>query len=122
MLTVALIVLAFLHEPSPSDFVRFGELTPARWERFSYSPMRERYHAAWLWRQTCLRIYSPPLECNPEVLNDAEWRWACWDAADDLCNWGQSTEWRLGAAQRLRGLLGPVDYFNGRLPEPWPDN
>ncbi len=121
MLTVALICLAFLHEPAPADFVRFGELTPARWERFSYSPMRERYFAAGLWLHVCHRRNSPLCERAPAMLDDAEYRWACWDACDDLCNANCFTESRLRAAQRLHKLLGPVNYFFGRMPEPWPE-
>ncbi len=120
MLTVALIVLAFLHEPAPADFVRFGELTPADFDRREISPMRECYFAASMWRDTCRRLHTPLYKNIGEVRADAEWRFACWDSADDLCNSNFGTDTRLRAAQRLRKLLGPVDYFNGNMPEPWP--
>ncbi len=126
MLTVALIVLAFLHEPSESDFVRFGmPLIPSHCEGWE-SPVRMAFRRAAAYRGFIQRWkYGYEAYGRNDVdaiVNDANWRYLVWYEADSLANAECGGLYRSCAAQRLHSLLGPFDFYIGRLPEPWPDN
>lgn len=121
-----LYILAFTHQPHPDDVWRFGYAPlPAYHPAGLISDARQQWRLAGRYRAYAEHLKRtwilPGQEQTLEaMLLDAVWRERCWDKVDDLANSSLPVSCRIAAAQRLRELLGPVDYFTGRLPEPWP--
>lgn len=128
MKAVALLIVAVLHEPVPEDFVRFKlPLVPSQ-----CNAIRAEWQYACSWRDAVIEAHRCNWPSDPPkwdgLLMDAKWRVAVWYNAwsmCDLCTNGigpypeyRVYEWRAVAAQELRRLLGPVDYYWGRLPPP----
>ena len=89
------------------------------------SPARDQWRTATRYRAATERIVKswalPGQEETLEaLLADATWRERCWDKLDDLANASLPLPCRTAAAERLQTMLGPVDYFAGRMPDPWP--
>jgi hypothetical protein len=116
MLSIASVLCVVLNsEPTPGDIHRFG---------FSLGPVTQSVpREVWSSTQTRLRelreVRSRSL-FNHDILDDlvadALWRERVWDAVDDLSRDCCSLDSRKFAAQRLKRLLGPIDYLRGALP------
>lgn len=126
MLALTLTILALLHEPSERDFLRFDlPLTPA-YTPGGASPVRAAFQRAsayhWMidkWKNGYEAYGRADVD---DIVRDANWRYEVWWHVDDLADASQCAERRFHAARRLRGLLGPTDYFHGKLPSPWPED
>ncbi len=113
MLSIAsLLCVALNSEPTPGDIHRFG---------FSLGPVTQSVPRE-VWRSTQSRlreVRSRSLfnkDWLDELVADALWRERVWDAVDDLSRDCCSFDSRKYAAQRLKRLLGPIDYLRGALP------
>jgi hypothetical protein len=126
MTLLALYLAAFTYEPHPNDAYRFG-FAPLP----SYHPSGMVSPARLKWRQsTRYRTYVENLKRTwalpgqehvlEQLLEDAIQSERAWDKLDDLANSSASQAWRIQSACRLREIIGPVNYYLGRMPEPWP--
>ena len=132
MRCLILTVAVYLHTPSPDDFLRFGmTLEP-------YGACTcDAYRQARAWHRLAQEHHRIFWASDPQywrdVVVDAEWREAVWSNANmlsdsrlgshstDDSNWWWQYD-RHNAARRLRALIGPTNYYAGRLPPPWPED
>lgn len=87
--------------------------------------------------QTCYRLWilardemwrmRPVVQANnpPRMVaaweEEAKWRRDCWDELDYVLRACRCESQRLNHLNRLRELLGDVDFLAGRMPLPCPD-
>lgn len=122
----ALYICAFLYEPGPNDALRFGMPIVSTYPQGGQpSPAR----AAWR-QSTYYRAYIVNLQRTwaipgqedalAALLEDAAWSERAWDQLDNMANSWMSQSGRIQSAYRLRDIIGPVNYYLGRMPAPWP--
>lgn len=115
---IVALTIALCYPPGKDDFARFGlPLTPAWNGDGCVSPVRAAWRATTQLRQG--RCACP--RCPVDVKEDAIWRERCWYFLDDLADSNRPPGVRDDAAVQLKSLLGPVAYFRGTLPTPWPE-
>ena len=120
------LALAYAHDPTPLDALRFGiNPGPARFD-YGESSLRLAFKSCRVYRDYILEQhhgytgYGRQDKTQP-LVDDATWRYNVWYTLDDMCDTNLGVQCRKRAAEKLQGLLGPVDYYAGRLPTPWPE-
>lgn len=113
---VALICLAWVHDPCPADVFRFGlRFEPSIDKANNASPARADWRFAAACEQHALK-YGQWWRCG-----ECRWRSSVWFYLDDLADSNRHIEARFVAAARLKELLGPLAYYRGDVPAPWSD-
>ena len=113
MRNLALLIAAWMHEPTRHDVHRFGlPLEPALQGDY-VSPVR------FDWRWTCRQLEHRRKHGDLAAWNEAAYRERCFYWLDDLADSSRPDGVRDNAAVQLKDLLGPLAYYRGVIPSPW---
>ena len=113
MLTlICLMAVCEFHTPAPDDWQRFGLIPQPCYRDDEPSPARDRWNRSVRYREWVRSNGSK------EEYAYAEWVSLAWYHADDLVDSNLPIHRRVKAAIRLKEIIGPVDYYFGKLPEP----
>lgn len=114
MRNLALLIAAWMHEPTRFDYYRFGlDVMPAWSGDGCVSPMRCD------WRWTCRQLECAVKTRDPDRIQEAAWRERCFYYFDDFVDANRPPGVRDEAARQLKLLIGPVAYYSGKMPTPW---
>lgn len=113
--------LALLLAPQLPPLTDLNVFAPHQAVHVQYETARDHY--CWIRRE----YYHAQAEGNGYLegflvgwLEDAEYCYRCWDALDDATGEFLDEDTRRGRLVQLRDLLGPRDYYSGRMPPPVP--
>ncbi len=106
---MTLAVVCCSHEPIGDDCRRFGVEPQTTYTAYYDCPLRQ------------YRLYLDTMRGGLSEENGKDYctlLYSCYSQLEDMANIGLSPLYRDRGARTLRELIGPVDYYFGRLPSP----